>query len=633
VNVKVNGKQFNLMNTLAIFNPVHPPAEAEKVRPQGDAGNIALVDFVGGDYATIQSELRLAFTTMVVDWWVEHVPRFKHFDKLRSKWPSHEYEAEQSQKSRYFGLGVWRLDEKKKEDMIELLERLMKYVPTWKVGDSIRVLYVLLGGDQMTRALLSGRQRDLAGEPTAHERCEGLIPQFLDLHGKFASLGAVWKLGYDAKSVAQSGTLAQLQKILRCKGVTDKPHQCFDDALELLVTAAKGAVKASTSMWLGKKGLRALPDRLRILSRKQPKKWTAKETEDGRTELARFAGEYVDEFVMPTFDFEEIFRECAARDEVQGNSSRSGPFPHHVAQPIPESNENQDLNQDQQPAAGGESGDPAVSISHVPEEDLGVDCDEEPSVLGQTSANQAADGVNNYVSTIMGCGLLLACFCMAISIGDGGRVCNLYYKILQLVFMRTGKRNYNLECIFLTCLTHAILPEATAHSLIWNRFANMYGVYGRCMSRDKLNEAGNRFCKQGTNNGGANRPEQMSRLSEAEAFMKTVVENLNTEIGVKRERLERRRHRSGVTDRTAKMVDTVARIFTDVQGKHAFEKVPGRKYEAFPHMTKSIFERMDAVMVVKNLEERRDRVAARQRLAFETGMTTAGTFVLPAYRG
>jgi hypothetical protein len=637
VNIQCGGKSINMMHTIGIFNQVTPPTDLPRTEPQGRADDIPLREFIGGDYDRIQNELRLAFSITVLDWWLEHVSTFSAFAGMNVKWPTHAHEKEWTKKSEWFGIGVWRLDENKREDMVELLKRLYEFVPHDVCGGFEHVIMTLLGGDQMTRALLSGRQRDLSGEPTSAERREGLVPQFLDLHGCFAYLEAVWRLGYDTKSVAEKGTLYYIQHILRMRAVTKKPHQCYDPARELLLAMGKGCLKSSTQRWFSQR-LGKLSDFLVQLRKKDRKSWSEQDKARARSELMQLATQYVDEFVMPAFDYSHIFKECERIDEEENKqrhrrsfdppSGGLATYPQRF-DPAPDVEDfvATDAREEQEENVSSDLPPPSETDQFESDgENVNV------TTKTETGGKEAEDRVNHYLLGMLALALFFASLTRSISVGDGGRVVDTYYKVMQLLFMGTRKRNYNLECIFLTCLTRALLTETAAYDLTWNRFANVLGGYARCMSRDALNEAGNRYCKSGSKNGGLGRAEQMDRLSQAQHIARGSLSNFDKANGAKRYKVAGRKERAGIKGEERARVNKVASALREVNGDHAFAKVPGRSYPSFPNTHRSLFGRMDPALVTKNIAVRRKRVSDRQSASMPHRPGYLSSMVLPKYK-
>lgn len=112
----------------------------------------------------------------------------------------HKYSEEMSKESTIIPLGVIDKNETYTKEMIEILKELHKYVPTIteevevELGSEhmmvkeVNVHPILFGGDQLTTARARAAQLSMAGEKTAADRLEGLVPVIEDWHTKQALL-------------------------------------------------------------------------------------------------------------------------------------------------------------------------------------------------------------------------------------------------------------------------------------------------------------------------------------------------------------------------------------------------------------------------------------------------------------
>ena len=105
-------------------------------------------------------------------------------------------------------MGVLLLNENKLDEMSQILEHIMKFVPTihkQKVVsvpggsveiDDTRFSKVLLGGDQLTAARIRGTQALRSTHDKAVDRLEGLIPVSEDWHARMNLMKVIKKYIY-----------------------------------------------------------------------------------------------------------------------------------------------------------------------------------------------------------------------------------------------------------------------------------------------------------------------------------------------------------------------------------------------------------------------------------------------------
>ena len=118
------------------------------------------------------------------------------------------------------------------EDMVDIMAHLHKYVPKNAAGKFYPIIF---GGDQLTKERATGAQDAKLQSTEQHEKLKGLIPVVEDWHAwmtfyqvcKFCynytgssikllfNLQVIWNKLYSKDSIADKGTLAHLQTILR----------------------------------------------------------------------------------------------------------------------------------------------------------------------------------------------------------------------------------------------------------------------------------------------------------------------------------------------------------------------------------------------------------------------------------
>lgn len=104
------------------------------------------------------------------------------------------------------------------------------------------------------------------------------------------------------------------------------------------------------------------------------------------------------------------------------------------------------------------------------------------------------DSVFNYHRAKLAFGLILFEMDDAIKEGDGGRLHDLY-KFALLIYKAYGKTKYAYVVLFYLVKIEAILSEEEAHSLLWNRTFNKYGLAGKNIPLDLRTEQFNKDVK------------------------------------------------------------------------------------------------------------------------------------------
>jgi hypothetical protein len=241
------------------------------------------------------------------------------------------------------------------------------------------------------------------------------------------------------------------------------------------------------------------------------------------------------------------------------------------------------------------------------------------------------DHVFNYQAVHFSLGVFFVAFHGAIGRGDGDRVVDGYWKQLQLIFLATGKTNYALESVFLTCLTRALLPQTTAHSITFDRFANILGTAGKCVPRDRLVEFYNRYVKDATLHSGAHRIEAMKRKSKVGPKLRKIQREFDEVVQV-----------AGVSSGLRKPVDVqkdvraarriLRRVDVGDGARSAFRYTPGRQYNSFQLFPRNLFSLLDPGKVVSYLADRRHRVSDYQTAFNDVHGDYYGSMVLPGYK-
>ena len=100
----------------------------------------------------------------------------------------------------------------------------------------------------------------------------------------------------------------------------------------------------------------------------------------------------------------------------------------------------------------------------------------------------------NYHRAKLAFGLILFEMDDAIKEGDGGRLHDLY-KFALLIYKGYGKTKYAYVVLLYLVKIEAILSEEEAHSLMWNRTFNKYGLPGKNIPLDLRTEQFNKDVK------------------------------------------------------------------------------------------------------------------------------------------
>lgn len=196
------------------------------------------------------------------------------------------------------------------------------------------------------------------------------------------------------------------------------------------------------------------------------------------------------------------------------------------------------------------------------------------------------DNVFNYGCLHLSLGLLLHNADDSVKEGDGERLMRVW-KFLTFVFRSQGKHKYALAGLRLMASRLALLTPRQAHRLTWNRFANKQGGVGKCISQDLRLEQINQVSKQAIRGIGAPNvtPDSIQSTTQSTGSLKKLLVTSSQDLGI----TKRSTHHTNKT-RQAVFTSVLNQLHTKAK---MFDFVPGRKFESFPKVTRSIYSSLD----------------------------------------
>lgn len=196
-----------------------------------------------------------------------------------------------------------------------------------------------------------------------------------------------------------------------------------------------------------------------------------------------------------------------------------------------------------------------------------------------------SDPIFNYHRAKLSFGLLLMDINDAIREGDGQRLMCLY-RISLLLYHCNGCTKYTYTTLLLLVKLNALLPEAQAFRLMWNRFCNSSGKKGGNISLDLRLEQLNNLLKACLKVLGANINEHNSqRLARAINSMESLLKSVDEDCNI----------RNFAGARGGKdPAETVSQIVSDLLENDVFSKTLGRKgYNSFKEFDENILNKLD----------------------------------------
>ena len=208
------------------------------------------------------------------------------------------------------------------------------------------------------------------------------------------------------------------------------------------------------------------------------------------------------------------------------------------------------------------------------------------------------DDVYNYAVARLSLALLIHCVDDAVREGDGDRII-LCWRFFLLYYKAFNHSKYAFAGFLLLANVTVLLPEAKAHSLIWNRTVSNKGGKGKNMSLDVRLEQWNCLTKELISHLGVNLNEKCAkREANAIAFLEEILLTIDKDLSVKRP--------SGKHTVQKKEKDTKTLVGEFV--KHGiFNYTPGHKYSHFKDFDSNILSRIDITVFSNWLKEQRKK--------------------------
>jgi len=191
----------------------------------------------------------------------------------------------------------------------------------------------------------------------------------------------------------------------------------------------------------------------------------------------------------------------------------------------------------------------------------------------------------NYHRAKLAFGLILFEMDDAIKEGDGGRLHDLY-KFALLIYKGYGKTKYAYVVLLYLVKIEAILSEEEAHSLMWNRTFNKYGLPGKNIPLDLRTEQFNKDVKCMWRALQANINEASAeRVANTVESMEDIRDSIKKDCGL----LETTGYRS-----SGKPESAVIQIIQDLMQIRAFKHEVGREgHPSFPDFPSNLLRKID----------------------------------------
>lgn len=214
--------------------------------------------------------------------------------------------------------------------------------------------------------------------------------------------------------------------------------------------------------------------------------------------------------------------------------------------------------------------------------------------------DENSDDLYNYSKAHLSLGTLLHNAHDAVKEGDGGRLENVL-SVLTYIFKAMGHTKYAYACLRLSACRLSLLSPRRYHQLIHNRFVNVKGKKGACISRDLRLEHLNAVIKPmiksvGYTNISNKLAEETSR---ALAPIEKIVKNTKEDVG------HSTKSGAHTNKHSMYMYNT---IYQEIhEGACNWTYTPGRQLQAYRGIKSNILERLDPSDLYKWIKGHRDK--------------------------
>jgi hypothetical protein len=186
--------------------------------------------------------LRSNYITLVSCVLVDKLPFLHDFADVVPKHIHHILTAEMSRKSTTVPLGVIPRNENKNEELVVILEELMKYVPRKPNGEPHTCV---VAGDQLTAERIYNIQLIRAASEDSVKRLDCFLPTFADWHTQVVYLQAMMDRLYSKGLAADGGTLLQLRNLVNRRSVAKDVSGRFNACVDFIETVVKCHIVAA----------------------------------------------------------------------------------------------------------------------------------------------------------------------------------------------------------------------------------------------------------------------------------------------------------------------------------------------------------------------------------------------------
>lgn len=551
INQKKSVHKVNVVAYKNRVNSVTLPNDG----PQADITTVPLQDLLpsADDTAKLTDHLIVLVGNIwanaigALSWFKEHLP-----DHI-----PHDYERQMKQKTQKTQLGLYNYDQKKVDDVQELLTELhSSYVPNHSDTEDTEVpkpKRIILRADYLGFERQKAAQSQVHDARTPSKRLEGFVSALTDFHAQAAWHHVAWSFLYDTLTEREAGTLYHARQVTDSRSVTKDPHDDFYAAEDLLDKFTQAYLIAGA---LNHFGMESVDDEEPTLNKFDAMQQVPKEY------VQNIIKSFVSDHVLnppPSLPGDDI-RKCRYCGKAYKQQKRLDDHEKKHRELLAKEPPKDSLRCD---ICGKVYTRESALTKHIT-----THSDEERNVV-QPNAEGMADYVYNYTRRVMSvCGLRLN-FEDAIKRGDGERVF-LCYKFMYLYFKEGNCPKYAYGTLETICQAKYLLSPQQSHDLVWNRFVNNKGEADSNLPVDLDVEHLNKPLKTDLNTyRGEITEKSVQRISRSVEETEKILKNYDKQLGVKK---PSGRHKAADFD---KDINDLAVLLHE---KKVFRQMPGREH-------------------------------------------------------
>ena len=197
------------------------------------------------------------------------------------------------------------------------------------------------------------------------------------------------------------------------------------------------------------------------------------------------------------------------------------------------------------------------------------------------------DKKNNYITTVLRCGLLSELRQDSVREGDGQRMVD-HWKYDFMTFFAHNHTNYSIICFEMIANINALLSPKNAFQLIHNRFVNHHGGQGHNVAGDQALEFLNKVTKPKLQRVVSITEKVTNRVGKSIRYCQDVSNAMDREIG----------NFSSIGRHAENNYEADVEAFVaDMKGEDFFTKIPGRAFPSFPNIKAHEVQRIPPLKV------------------------------------